>query len=77
MKPVIFYPLPEEPEIVSESHFTWTIEKWRELPKKVHSPPFEACGHKWYVLRHIFEHFGTLVLTAVGVCYSFPVDRMV
>lgn len=58
MKAVVFQPLVEEPEIITEDHFTWEIDNWRQKPKKAHSPVFEAGGHKWRVLFFPFGQDG-------------------
>ncbi len=49
MQAIAFDPILDEPEILVTDHFTWNIENWRHLPKKMHSPVFEAGGYKWSV----------------------------
>ena len=49
MKDIVLPPLVEEPRILEDAIFTWTVEGWRSLQKKEHGPVFEAGGFPWYV----------------------------
>ena len=47
-KHVLQEPFPEL-ETIDEAHFTWQIEGWRSMERKVHSPVFECGGYPWLV----------------------------
>jgi ubiquitin carboxyl-terminal hydrolase 7 len=47
MKPHVLPPLVEEPRTLEDVVFTWTLEGWRTLSKKEHSPVFHAGGSPW------------------------------
>ncbi|KAB8360728.1 hypothetical protein FH972_024463 [Carpinus fangiana] len=49
MKEEYFKPLPEL-EIEHECEYTWDIEEWSKLGRRVHSPAFEVGGAPWKVL---------------------------
>lgn len=48
-KHVLQEPYPDL-EIIDETHFTWGIEGWRSMERKVHSPVFECGGYPWRIL---------------------------
>lgn len=50
MKDIVLPPLVEEPRILEDAVFTWTVEGWRSLQKKEHGPVFEAGGFPWRIL---------------------------
>ncbi|KAF8460666.1 hypothetical protein BDZ91DRAFT_738896 [Kalaharituber pfeilii] len=37
-------------EVIGEAHFTWEIEGWRSMERKVHGPVFECAGNPWRIL---------------------------
>lgn len=41
-------PLPDL-EIIDETSFTWEIDGWRSMERKVHGPIFDCGGHPWSV----------------------------
>ncbi|KAK3717454.1 ubiquitin-specific protease ubp15 [Vermiconidia calcicola] len=45
-----FLPALPEYETEAETQFTWTIENWRQLPKRTHGPVFYCAGHPWRIL---------------------------
>jgi ubiquitin carboxyl-terminal hydrolase 7 len=45
-----FLPAQPEHETLDEAVFTWTIENWRQLPKRSHGPVFNCGGHPWRIL---------------------------
>jgi ubiquitin carboxyl-terminal hydrolase 7 len=47
MKEVVLTPLLDEPKILEDHHYTWTVENWRNLNKKEHGPTFQAGGYPW------------------------------
>lgn len=47
MKEHVLPPLIEEPRILEDQVFTWTVEGWRSLNKKEHGPVFMAGGFPW------------------------------
>ena len=49
MRDIVLPPLNEEPKILEDAVFTWTVEGWRSLAKKEHGPVFQAGGFPWYV----------------------------
>lgn len=48
MKELVLAPLIDEPKILSDFEYTWTVDNWRGLSKKEHGPIFEAGGYPWY-----------------------------
>lgn len=50
MKEIVLPPLLDQPKILEDCVNTWTVENWRDLPKKEHGPIFEAGGFPWCVL---------------------------
>ncbi|CAJ2508114.1 Uu.00g093000.m01.CDS01 [Anthostomella pinea] len=54
MKEIVLPPLLEEPRILEDVVDTWTVEKWRSLPKKEHGPVFYAGGFPWRILLFPF-----------------------
>lgn len=48
MKDVILTPLQEEPRVLEDAVYTWSVEGWRSMSKKEHGPVFEAGGYPWY-----------------------------
>ena len=42
--------------------FTWKLNGWRKLEKKITSPEFECGGHRWYALP-LFLGGGDVSLT--------------
>jgi hypothetical protein len=73
MKELVLPLLPEQPPIIEDKVHTWAIENWRDHPRRDHGPIFEAGGHPWYATFKIEESFeGCLLLTSVGVFFSFP-----
>jgi hypothetical protein len=40
--------LPEQPPILETQVHNWSIENWRDHPRRDHGPIFEAGGHPWY-----------------------------
>lgn len=47
MKEVVLTPLLDEPKILEDHEYTWTVENWRNLNKKEHGPVFQAGGFPW------------------------------
>lgn len=48
IKEIVLPPLVEEPKVLSDTVFTWTVENWRQQNKKEHGPTFQAGGYPWY-----------------------------
>jgi len=44
--------MPSNPDLETEAEEvdTWTIENWRQLPKRAHGPLFHAGGQPWRIL---------------------------
>jgi ubiquitin carboxyl-terminal hydrolase 7 len=49
MKEICLPPLIDEPKILGDYDYTWTVENWRSLNKKEHGPVFQAGGFPWSV----------------------------
>jgi ubiquitin carboxyl-terminal hydrolase 7 len=49
MKEICLPPLIDEPKILGDYDYTWTVENWRSLNKKEHGPIFQAGGFPWCV----------------------------
>lgn len=49
MKEICLLPLIDEPKILGDYDYTWTVENWRSLNKKEHGPIFQAGGFPWLV----------------------------
>jgi hypothetical protein len=47
MKKLALPILPDQPETVDEVVYTWNIEGWSQLPRKAHSPVFQAGEQPW------------------------------
>jgi ubiquitin carboxyl-terminal hydrolase 7 len=45
-----YMPLIPDLETVAETHYTWDIENWRNLPRREHGPTFECADMPWRVL---------------------------
>lgn len=43
----VLRPLVDEPKILEDHHFTWTVDNWRSRPKRERGPKFYAGGHPW------------------------------
>ena len=48
MYELVLPPLPEQPPILETKVHNWSIENWRDHPRRDHGPTFEAGGHPWY-----------------------------
>lgn len=35
--------------------FTWRLNNWKKLEKKLTSPEFECGGHKWYAASSVYQ----------------------
>lgn len=55
MKELVLPPLADEPRILDDQVYTWTVESWRALGKKEHGERFMAGGFPWYdyICRHL------------------------
>ena len=49
MKEICLPPLIDEPKILGDYDYTWTVDNWRSLNKKEHGPIFQAGGFPWSV----------------------------
>lgn len=49
MKEICLPPLIDEPKILGDYDYTWTVDNWRSLNKKEHGPVFQAGGFPWSV----------------------------
>lgn len=47
MREVVLTPLLDEPKILEDHEFIWTVDNWRNLNKKEHGPVFQAGGFPW------------------------------
>jgi ubiquitin carboxyl-terminal hydrolase 7 len=45
-----FMPPVQDLETLAETHYTWDIENWRNLPRREHGPTFECADTPWRVL---------------------------
>lgn len=45
-----FMPASPEYEILAETHHTWEIQNWRQLPKRTNGPTFQCGGSPWRIL---------------------------
>jgi len=52
--------------------YTWHLENWKKLDKKLTSPEFECGGHKWCVSQKFLWCPVLTALLSPGVYYSFP-----
>lgn len=50
MYELVLPPLPEQPPILGTKVHNWSIENWRDHPRRDHGPIFQAGGHPWRVL---------------------------
>lgn len=55
-------------EVIDESHFTWEIEGWRSMDRKVHSPTFKCGSCPWLVLFNICSRFTVNNVLLGGYC---------
>ena len=49
--------------------YTWHLNNWRKLEKKLTSPEFECGGHKWSVYRLLYVFSNRVI---IGAYYYFP-----
>ncbi|KAB5575494.1 hypothetical protein GE09DRAFT_594410 [Coniochaeta sp. 2T2.1] len=54
MKEIVLPQLVEEPRILEDVVDTWTVESWRNQPKKTRGPVFQAGGFPWRILLFPF-----------------------
>ena len=47
MREILLPPLVEEPKVLEDFTFTWTVESWRSMSKKEHGPLFQVGGYPW------------------------------
>jgi ubiquitin carboxyl-terminal hydrolase 7 len=47
MREICLPPLIDEPKILGDYEYTWTVENWRSLNKKEHGPVFQEGGFPW------------------------------
>ena len=67
--------LPKFPDLetVSEGHFTWEVDNWSTLPKRLTGPAFEVGDTPWYSFRILLP--ALFILSSdflVGEYYSSP-----
>lgn len=59
-------------EVKDFTVFSWKLNNWKKLEKKITSPDFECGGHKWYVCVAGRLASPSLTLWRAGVSSSFP-----
>ncbi|RGP79512.1 ubiquitin thiolesterase [Fusarium longipes] len=74
MKDLCLVPLIDEPKILGDYDFTWTVENWRSLNKKEHGPVFQAGGFPWRIL--LFPHGNNIDQCSIYLEHGFEADEV-
>lgn len=74
MKEIIFPPLLDEPKILQDYTYTWTVENWRGLGKKEHGPVFTAGDSPWRIL--LFPHGNNTDQCSIYLEHGFEADAV-
>ncbi|PHH62194.1 hypothetical protein CDD81_7388 [Ophiocordyceps australis] len=69
MKELVLPPLLDEPKILQDHTYTWTVDKWRTLGKKEHGPVFQAGGFPWRIL--LFPHGNNIDQCSIYLEHGF------
>ena len=57
-------------EVIDEGHFTWEIEGWRSMDRKVHSPTFQCGDYPWLVLFSVAQGSQLMVCSQADTVLS-------
>ncbi|WZH44968.1 Ubiquitin thiolesterase [Fusarium acuminatum] len=74
MKEICLPPLIDEPKILGDYDYTWTVENWRSLNKKEHGPIFQAGGFPWRIL--LFPHGNNIDQCSIYLEHGFEADSV-
>ncbi|ESU13640.1 hypothetical protein FGSG_07382 [Fusarium graminearum PH-1] len=74
MKEICLPPLIDEPKILGDYDYTWTVDNWRSLNKKEHGPVFQAGGFPWRIL--LFPHGNNIDQCSIYLEHGFETDEV-
>jgi ubiquitin carboxyl-terminal hydrolase 7 len=74
MKELVLPPLLDEPKILGDEQYTWTVDNWKNLAKKEHGPIFEAGGYPWRIL--LFPHGNNVDQCSIYLEHGFEPDQI-